>query len=76
MKISGVCGRLLCCLVYENEQYHAMKEKMPKKGKRVSTPNGVARVVSDNPLKQTVLVELDSKATVELPISEITIIDH
>jgi len=73
MKISGVCGRLLCCLTYENEQYQAMKKKLPKKGQRVSTASGVATVVRGNPLKETVLVELESKATVELPLSEITI---
>ena len=73
MKISGACGRLLCCLVYENEQYRSMKEKMPKEGQQVSTPMGVARVVGSNPLKETVLVELESKATVELPLSEVTI---
>ena len=76
MKISGVCGRLLCCLVYEGEQYRAMKEKLPKEGQRVSTPMGVARVVGGNPLKETVLVELESLATVELPLSEITIEDE
>ena len=75
MKISGACGRLLCCLVYENEQYRSMKEKMPKEGQQVSTPMGVAIVVGSNPLKETVLVELESKATVELPLSEITIED-
>jgi len=73
MKISGVCGRLLCCLVYENEQYRAMKKKMPKEGQRVSTPMGVASVVGSNPLKETVSVELESQAIVELPLSEITI---
>jgi len=73
MKISGVCGRLLCCLVYENKQYRAMKEKMPKAGQRVSTPMGVASVVGSNPLKETVSVELESQAIVELPLSEITI---
>jgi cell fate regulator YaaT (PSP1 superfamily) len=73
MKISGVCGRLLCCLAYETEQYHMMKEKMPKVGQQVSTPMGVAKVVGGNPLKETVLVELESEATVELPLSEITI---
>jgi cell fate regulator YaaT (PSP1 superfamily) len=73
MKISGVCGRLLCCLAYESEQYHAMKEKMPKQGQRVSTPMGVAKVVGGNPLKETVLVELESQAIVELPLSKITI---
>ena len=73
MKISGVCGRLLCCLAYESEQYHIMKGKLPKVGQRVSTPLGVASVVGGNPLKETVLVELESQATVELPISDVTV---
>jgi len=75
MKISGVCGRLLCCLAYENEQYREMKEKLPKEGQRVSTAMGEARVVGTNPLKETVLVELESEVNVELPLSEITITD-
>lgn len=75
MKISGCCGRLLCCLVYENEQYRKMKEKMPKEGQQVSTPMGVASVVGSNLLKETVLVELETKATVELLLSEVTIED-
>jgi cell fate regulator YaaT (PSP1 superfamily) len=73
MKISGVCGRLMCCLVYENEQYQIMKEKMPKNGQQVSTAMGPAKVVGSNPLKETVLVELESGATAELSLNEITI---
>jgi len=73
MKISGVCGRLMCCLTYEREQYRIMKEKLPREGQRVSTPIGAATVVGSNPLKETILVELESKATVELPLSEVTI---
>ena len=76
MRISGVCGRLLCCLGYEGEQYRAMKAKLPKERQRVSVPMGVAKVVGGNPLKETVLVELESGARVELPLSEVTIIDH
>ena len=76
MRISGVCGRLLCCLGYESEQYRVMKEKLPKDGQRVSVPMGIAKVVGGNPLKETVLVELESGARVELPLSEVTIIDH
>ncbi len=76
MKISGVCGRLSCCLVYENEQYHNMKKKMPKKGQRVSTAMGVASVVGSNILKETVMVELEGQGTVELPLSEITVTGH
>jgi cell fate regulator YaaT (PSP1 superfamily) len=75
MKISGCCGRLMCCLVYENEQYHIMNEKLPKKGQQVSTAMGVARVIGGNPLKETVLVELENEVTAELPLSEITIED-
>ncbi|MFC1995536.1 stage 0 sporulation family protein [Chloroflexota bacterium] len=73
MRISGVCGRLLCCLVYESEQYHTMIGKLPKVGQRVSSPMGEATIVGSNPLKETVLLELDSQARIELPLSEITI---
>ncbi len=73
MKISGICGRLMCCLGYEFEVYHAMQEKLPKKGQQVSTSMGVATVVAGNPLKETVTLELESGATVELPLSEIAV---
>jgi cell fate regulator YaaT (PSP1 superfamily) len=72
MKISGACGRLMCCLAYEGEQYRTMREKMPKVGQRVSTRMGEATVVGNNPLKETVMVELDSEATVELPMAEVS----
>jgi cell fate regulator YaaT (PSP1 superfamily) len=72
MKISGACGRLMCCLAYEGEQYKEMKEKMPKVGQRVSTRLGEATVVGNNPLKETVIVELDSEATAELPLAEVS----
>ena len=71
MKTSGVCGRLLCCLGYEYEQYRAMKEKMPSLRQEVSTALGKAKVVSCNPLKETVTVELETGVTVELPLSQI-----
>jgi cell fate regulator YaaT (PSP1 superfamily) len=72
MKISGCCGRLLCCLIYESEFYHKMKEKLPREGERVSTPMGEASVVGVNPLKETVMVELESEAAVELPVRDVT----
>ena len=55
------------------KQYHAMKEKLPKTGQKVATPMGAANVVGSNPLKETVLVELESKATVELPLTDIKV---
>jgi len=72
MKISGVCGRLLCCLSYENEQYRNMKEQMPREGRNVTTPMGIARVLGSNPVKGTVLVELESKVSIEMPVSDIS----
>jgi cell fate regulator YaaT (PSP1 superfamily) len=69
--ISGVCGRLLCCLSYENEQYRVMKQKLPASGEKISTRLGVGKVIGSNPLKETVTVQLESEAILELPISEI-----
>ena len=50
-KVSGVCGRLLCCLSYENEQYKQMKAVMPKLGQKTETPRGPGTVVSLQLLK-------------------------
>ncbi|MBE0480198.1 MAG: stage 0 sporulation family protein [Dehalococcoidia bacterium] len=69
--ISGVCGRLLCCLAYENEQYRAMKQKLPMPGRNVVTEVGDAKIVGCNPLKETVIVKLESEATLEMPVTEI-----
>lgn len=71
MKISGICGRLLCCLGYEIEFYRQMKGKMPPLGQRIVTPQGEAKVIGVNPLKETVTVQLDSEATIELSLAEI-----
>jgi len=69
VKISGICGRLLCCLAYENKEYAAMKEKMPQVSREISTPFGKAKVVSINPLKETATVEIDNLVR-ELPLSQ------
>ncbi len=73
MKISGVCGRLQCCLAYESAQYHEAKALLPKRGQLVKTPSGAGVVIGGNPLKETVLVELESKAEAEFPLNQITI---
>ncbi|MBI4289030.1 MAG: stage 0 sporulation family protein [Chloroflexi bacterium] len=70
-KISGSCGRLLCCLAYEIEQYRLLKARLPKKGQQVQTPMGPATVVYTSPLTETVIVELETKATVEYPASQV-----
>lgn len=60
-KISGLCGRLMCCLAYENEYYSGVYKKMPKIGSEVSTPEGKGTVVSENMLKLIVRVKIESK---------------
>ncbi|MBQ9713917.1 MAG: stage 0 sporulation family protein [Clostridia bacterium] len=58
-KISGLCGRLMCCLSYENDYYAEVNKKMPKVGSEVQTPEGRAIVVTNNMLKLEVKVKMD-----------------
>ena len=60
-KISGICGRLMCCLSYENDYYAEAIKKMPKVGSEVQTPEGRAIVASVNMLKMEVKVKFDDK---------------
>ena len=57
-KISGICGRLMCCLKYENEAYGALKAGLPDNGERVRTPDGPGIVVDTNVLREQVKVRL------------------
>jgi len=57
-EITGMCGRLRCCLVYEYEQYVAARKTLPRRNKQVLTPKGPGKVVDVNPLKESVFVEL------------------
>ena len=57
-EITGMCGRLRCCLVYEYEQYAAARKTLPKRNKLVLTPKGQGKVVDVNPLKESVFVEI------------------
>lgn len=60
-KISGLCGRLMCCLAYENDYYADACKKMPKLGSEVGTPDGKGTVVNVNMLKMEVRVRIDDK---------------
>ena len=64
-EITGMCGRLRCCLVYEYEQYVEARKFLPKRGKRVVTPRGEAKVLDIFPLKDTALVEFDEGGIAE-----------
>jgi cell fate regulator YaaT (PSP1 superfamily) len=71
MEISGVCGRLLCCLAYENETYIAAKQTLPKQGEMLETPHGPGKIVQVNVIKETVQVELESQVIVEVSYQDV-----
>ncbi len=58
-EITGMCGRLRCCLMYEYQQYVNARKKLPKRGKKVVTPLGDGKIVDVFLLKETALVELE-----------------
>jgi len=60
LKISGRCGRLMCCLRYEDATYEELRKRLPKNKTRVGTPEGPGIVVDSKILVQLVLVQLDS----------------
>lgn len=61
-KISGLCGRLMCCLSYENDYYAEAYKRVPKIGSEVTSPEGKGTVVNVNMLKMLVRVRIEDKA--------------
>lgn len=57
-KISGICGRLMCCLKYEYEGYESMQKNMPKVGSECITPDGKGIVVENNIISETTRVKV------------------
>ena len=70
-EITGMCGRLRCCLVYEYEQYAAARKELPKRNKRVVTPMGEGKVIDVSPLLLTVRVMLPNDIVREFSRDEI-----
>ena len=70
-KISGVCGRLMCCLIYEHQTYKCLARELPKCGKKVQLKQGAGKVTRHNPLKGTVVVELEDGSEVVLKPDQI-----
>ena len=65
-KISGICGRLMCCLGYEYDVYKRLIRGMPQPGERLHTPQGKGKVTSVNIFKRTVMVELEDGRQIKL----------
>jgi len=57
-KISGLCGRLMCCLGYEHDCYKMMAKRLPKPGKEIKTEYGKGKVIGVNPIQGTITVDL------------------
>ena len=76
-KINGLCGRLMCCLSYENEAYSKIMAKMPKLNSEVETPDGKGKAVYNDVLKEVVSVKFtssdDSVEIKDYPLSKIKV---
>jgi cell fate regulator YaaT (PSP1 superfamily) len=73
-KISGYCGRLKCCLRYEDQNYTELKKRLPRKNTVVKTKQGQGRVINSQILTQLVIVEIDSGSRIAVPLEEIEIV--
>ena len=73
-KISGYCGRLKCCLRYEDKTYTDLKNSLPRKNTVVKTAQGQGRVVDTQILTQLVMIEQADGTKIAVPVEEIEII--
>ena len=65
-KISGLCGRLMCCLKYEQDNYEEARKRLPRVGRDVLTPDGRGHVIDVNVLRETVRVRFQNGDNVEV----------
>ncbi|MBN1353146.1 MAG: stage 0 sporulation family protein [Candidatus Omnitrophica bacterium] len=65
-KISGLCGRLMCCLSYENQTYRELIKGLPQLGQDIKTEKGKGKVIALNPLKRSVTVEIEDGKHIEV----------
>ena len=71
-KISGVCGRLMCCLRYEFDAYRDFKQRAPKKNNLIDTPLGKAKIVEYNTPKETLLLRLENGKSFTIALKDMT----
>lgn len=69
-KISGICGRLMCCLYFEYETYKILSKGLPHEGERVHTPQGKGKVISVNVFERKATVVLEDGTQVEVSYKE------
>lgn len=73
-KISGRCGRLMCCLRFEDKVYAELRANLPKRGTHVNTPRGNGTVIGSETLKQAVTVEVEGEGVSTFPVAEIEVL--
>jgi cell fate regulator YaaT (PSP1 superfamily) len=73
-KISGYCGRLKCCLRYEDDTYTELKKRLPPRNTLVNTPEGKGRIIDYQVLAQLVMVELETGTRTAVPRDKIEIL--
>lgn len=69
LKISGLCGRLMCCLRYEFEAYKDFKSRAPRKNSIITLPQGLGKVIDLNTPREMVTLLLEGGARIEVPLS-------
>jgi len=69
-KINGVCGRLLCCLKYEDETYTEYRKNLPEVGEKITTEKGEGIVVGLDILNQSYRVEIPKVGIIEIKVGE------
>lgn len=70
-KISGLCGRLMCCLAFEFDVYQDMKKDIPKCGKIINTAEGRGKIIRQNIFKGEIVVELESGKEITVNIEDL-----
>ena len=70
-KISGQCGRLMCCLTYEYATYQSLKKRLPKIGRTVNTPSGKGKVIRHNAICSRITVRLEGGMEVDTTVSQL-----
>jgi cell fate regulator YaaT (PSP1 superfamily) len=70
-KISGLCGRLMCCLSFEHQTYSNVKSRFPKWGKMVDTKKGRGKVVRQNILHESITIQLGEGQEVDVGLDDI-----
>ncbi|MEW6088298.1 MAG: stage 0 sporulation family protein [bacterium] len=70
-KISGICGRLMCCLMYEYEIYKDLLKDLPKVGSKITVKEGQGRIIAIDPLRGIVRIKLENENEIEVNAQEL-----